>query len=288
MKKAIPLFILLCCTILNGHSQTTVKPVFFKDIPVELQLQIGFLFIYILLGLLFFMIFIFSPSQRLNLFFSLFNICLALIILSSQFLKNENLDIAINIVSRLIGVNILLFILHALDRIKPIYYWFIAFMLLVDLPLGSFLKDKNLLFSEIIHISFTVICFFQMIAAFRNKKAGDWLIGIVAFAVVTINTFSILFFFFKIEIVPIAAMGLIPFIITVSVVIYLALRFGRTNSLLEQQLERVQILSEENLRSEKDKQQMLAGQNEMLEKQVADRTTALMQSLNDLKSARPN
>ena len=284
MKKAITLFIFLCCTLLNVHSQTSGKPIFFRDIPVDMHLQIGFLFIYILLGLLFFMIFIFSPRQRMNLFFSLFNICLALMILSSQFIENSNLDIATNIVSRLIGVNILLFILHALDRMKSIYYWFIAIMLLVDLPISIVLSDKKSIFLEIPHISFTVICFFQMIAAFRNKRAGDWLIGMVALAVVAINLFSILFFFTGIQVVSYAAMGIIPFIITVSVVIYLALRYGRTNTFLEQQLQRVQVLSEENIKSEKEKQQMLAGQNEMLEKQVTERTTELVKSLDDLKS----
>ena len=284
MKQAIALFIFLCCTLLNVHSQTTGKPVFFKDIPVDLHLQIGFLFIYILLGLLFFMIFIFSPRQRMNLFFSSFNICLALMILSSQFIEKNNVDVASNIISRLIGVNILLFILHALDRMKPIYYWFIAIMLLVDLPISIILGDKKSIFLEIIHISFTVICFFQMIAAFRNKRAGDWLIGMVALAVVVINLFSILFFFTGIQVVSYAAMGVIPFIITVSVVIYLALRYGSTNTFLEQQLQRVQVLSEENIKSEKEKQQMLADQNEMLEKQVAARTTELVKSLDELKS----
>jgi len=284
MKQAIALFIFLCCTLLNVHSQTTGKPVFFKDIPVDLHLQIGFLFIYILLGLLFFMIFIFSPRQRMNLFFSLFNISIALMILSSQFIEKNNVDVASNIISRLIGINILLFILHALDRMKPIYYWFIAIMLLVDLPISIILSDKKSIFLEIIHISFTVICFFQMIAAFRNKRAGDWLIGMVALAVVVVNLFGTLFFFTGIQVVSYAAMGVIPFIITVSVVIYLALRYGSTNTFLEQQLQRVQVLSEENIKSEKEKQQMLAGQNEMLEKQVAERTTELVKSLDELKS----
>ena len=284
MKQAIALFIFLCCTLLNVHSQTTGKPVFFKDIPVDLHLQIGFLFIYILLGLLFFMIFIFSPRQRMNLFFSLFNICIALMILSRQFIEKNNVDVASNIISRLIGINILLFILHALDRMKPIYYWFIAIMLLVDLPISIILSDKKSIFLEIIHISFTVICFFQMIAAFRNKRAGDWLIGMVAVAVVVVNLFGTLFFFTGIQVVSYAAMGVIPFIITVSVVIYLALRYGSTNTFLEQQLQRVQVLSEENIKSEKEKQQMLAGQNEMLEKQVAERTTELVKSLDELKS----
>jgi len=284
MKKAILLFIFLSSTLSKVYSQSAVTAISFKDIPVDMHLQIGFLFIYILLGLLFLMIFIFSPRQPMNLFFSLFNICLVLMILGTQFIENSNLDIANNIVSRLIGVNILLFILHALERIKPFYYWFIAIMLFVDLPLSIVFGGERSIFSEIFHIAFTVICIFQMIAAFRNRNAGDWLIGMVAFAVVAINMISLLDFFFNIPVVSIAAMGIIPFIITVSVVIYLALRYGRTNKFLQLQLLRVQVLSEENLRSEMEKQQMLASQNEMLENQVSERTTELVHSLNDLKA----
>lgn len=285
MKSLFALCIFFFVPLSDLHSQDNSTPAFFKDIPFDLHLQIGFLFVYILLGLLFFMLFVFSPSQRLNFFFSLYNFSLALMILNIQFLRNDAYDIANIIISRLIGINILLFILIALGRFKPFYYWFIAFLLFIDLPLSIFLRGKHSIIPEIFHLIFTLICFWQAIAAFRNKKAGDWLIGMVALAVVVINASSTLSFFGNIQLVSYAAMGVIPFIITVSVVIYLALRYGRTNSILEQQLKRVQVLSEENLRSEKEKQQILAGQNEMLEKQVSERTTALTKSLNDLKSA---
>jgi len=285
MKKLLVLFIFLCCKFSDLQSQATAQPASFRDIPIGLHLQIGFLFVYIVLGLLFFMLFIFSPRQRLYLFFSLYNVSVALMILNMQFLKNDTYTIAENIISRLIGVNILLFILYALGRIKPVYYWFIAFLLLVDLPLGIALRGKHSATTEILHLTFTLVCLWQAIVAFRNKNSGDWLIGMVALAVVAINLSTLLFFFTNIQIVPYAVLGILPFIITVSVVIYLALRFGRTNTFLEQQLERVHILSGENLRSEKEKQQILAGQNERLESQVAERTIALTKSLDDLKSA---
>ena len=285
MKRAIVLFIFLNSMLSKVYSQHAAKPVFFKDIPIDLHLQIGFLFIYVVLGLLFFMIFIFSPRQRMNLFFSLYNICLAFIIISGQLTKNEDLDLANNIISRLIGVNILLFILHALDRMKPIYYWFVAIMLFVDLPLSIVFSDKKSEFLEIVHIAFTIICFVEMIVAFKSKKSSDWLIGIIALTVVAINLLSLLSFFANIQIISYAAMGIIPFVITVSAVIYLALRYGSTTTFLEQQLKRVQVLSEENLKSEKERQQILASQNEMLEVQVTERTTELVKSIQELKSA---
>ena len=149
MKKLIALFIFLICDLADVYSQSISRPLSFTDVPLDLHLQIGFLFVYVLLGLLFLMIFIFSPQQRLNLFFSLFNISLALMILATQFLKNDSLEIAFNIIERFIGINILLFILYALERMKPFYFWFIVFMVVVDLPLGIILRHKGSVIPEI-------------------------------------------------------------------------------------------------------------------------------------------
>ncbi|MES2882508.1 MAG: ATP-binding protein, partial [Bacteroidota bacterium] len=74
------------------------------------------------------------------------------------------------------------------------------------------------------------------------------------------------------------------FVITVCAVIFLALKYGRINTSLEQQLIQVQVLSTKNLESEKEKQQILAGQNEKLEQQVTQRTSELANSLAELKS----
>jgi signal transduction histidine kinase len=284
MKKLLGLLFFLWCKFPGLHAQATGQPVFFRDVPIGLHLQIGFLFVYVLLGLLFLMLFIFSPRQRLNLFFSLYNISLAAMILNIQFLKDDAFTIAETIISRSIGANILLFIVYALDRMKPMYYWFIAFQFLVDLPLGILLRGTHSFVTEIFHTLFTLTVLWLAIVAFKNKKAGDWLIGMVAVAVVVINTSSILISFLNIQIVSYGTMGVIPFIVTVSVVIYLALRYGNTHKFLEQQLQRVQVLSEENLRSEKEKQQILSSQNETLERQVLERTSALKQSLEDLRA----
>ena len=67
-------------------------------------------------------------------------------------------------------------------------------------------------------------------------------------------------------------------------IIYLSLKYAHVNTSLEKQLIQVKKLSEENLRSEQEKQQILASQNEMLENQVAHRTTELNQSLEELKA----
>ncbi|HSZ85496.1 MAG TPA: ATP-binding protein [Puia sp.] len=235
------------------------------------------------------MLFIFYPRQRLNIYFSLYNISLALLIINQQIIRS-NADHAIatgaiGFISRMIGMNILLFILYAIDRMKPVYWFLVGFTLCIDFPLSLILKEKYIFIETFVHATFTVICFFQAIAAFKNKSAGSWLIGLVASAVVLVNIDSILSLFGKEGIVPVPILGITPFVNTISGVIYLALRYARTNTSLEQQLMQVQRLSEENLQREQERQQLLATQNETLEKQVTVRTLELSKSLDELRAA---
>ena len=287
MKRFIVILLFLLCSVktLIAQGPTTIS---FNEVPIDLRIRIGFLFVYVLLGLLFFMIFIFYPRQRLNLHFSLYNISLALMMIDQLMFKSGSYSSIANnaeqFISRMIGMNILLFILYAIDRIRPFHWWLIGFILFIDFPLSIILGDKYVLISEIVHSIFTVVCFFAAITAFKNKSSGNWLIGLVALAVVFINIGSVLYLLGKVQAVPAPVLGIVPFVITISVVIYLALRYARTNTSLEQRLIQVQQLSEENLRKEQERQQLLAGQNEILEKQVTERTSELKRSLDDLRS----
>ena len=75
------------------------------------------------------------------------------------FTENGSGVIVQNLISRLIGVNILLFVLYALDWVKPFFWWFIAFILFIDLPLAISLKERYLFIGEIFHSAFTITCF---------------------------------------------------------------------------------------------------------------------------------
>ena len=66
--------------------------------------------------------------------------------------------------------------------------------------------------------------------------------------------------------------------------ILLAKEFAQTNISLHKQLEQVEELSLKTIVQEKEKQQILAEQNEMLERKVTERTIALNNSLQELKS----
>jgi signal transduction histidine kinase len=283
MKKLAAFLFLFICVYANLYAQMNNSPVSFKEIPFGIYMQTGFLFVYLVLGTLFLLMYLFYPSQRLNLFFSLYNLSIACLVLNIQFLKAAPIGMAF--FSRLIGVNILVFMLYALGRMKPFYWWFAAFYLCIDFPLSLLFPNQYSGISEIIRLLFTIVCFSLALVAFRNNNSGDWLIGLVALAIVFVNIRGILLFFPKIKIGPDIINAITPFITTISVVIYLALRYGRTNNSLEGQLIQVRLLSEANLKTEKEKQEILAVQNETLEKQVEERTRALSKSLDDLKAA---
>jgi two-component system NtrC family sensor kinase len=67
-------------------------------------------------------------------------------------------------------------------------------------------------------------------------------------------------------------------------IIYLSLNYVNITRSLEKQLIQVKKLSDENLKTEQEKQKILALQKEMLEKQVSIRTAELQHSLEELKS----
>ena len=286
MKKGGVIFFFLLFVFSQVYAQDK------QQLSLESQFQIGSLFIYILLGLLFSMIFLFYPRQRLHLFFGLFNICLVIMILHRQFLEagyyqtnTIGAKFIVEFLSRAIGVNVLLFMLYALNRMKPFFWFFIAFLLFIDCPLVVFLEDKYLVINKIVHTFFTIICVWLTFVAFKTKNKEDWLIGLTAFAVFIRNSDSIFFLIGKENIIrPFLIFQIVPFIISTSAVIYLALRYARTNISLEDQLIQVKKLSAENLKTEKEKQEILAVQKDTLERQVVERTAELSKSLRDLRS----
>ena len=65
--------------------------------------------------------------------------------------------------------------------------------------------------------------------------------------------------------------------------VFLAFEFAFANRTLQKKLLEVNELSQKNLAQEKEKQQLLASQNETLEQQVEERTAALKETLKNLK-----
>ncbi|MBD0377335.1 MAG: histidine kinase, partial [Flavisolibacter sp.] len=255
------------------------------------RFRVGVFYIYALFGFLFLLLFLFYPRQRLNLYYSLFNILLVInafvsgILNEGQYGLTEGVyfSYVVGIVSRLIGINILLFMLYALfNRIKPVFFWFIV-IVFIDFPLSVLLPAPYMFISNGTRILFILVILWIAVQALRSKNKEDWLIGLLASAVVFVNASFALRDFTGIDIMAYATLT-VPVVITLSMVTYLALRYARANRSLEQRLVEVKKLSEQTVAQEQEKQQILAAQKDTLEKQVNERTAQLKQSLEELKS----
>jgi hypothetical protein len=117
------------------------------------------------LSLLFLMLYLFFPQQLLYLFYGLFNLFLVLMTIVEAYLDTGQYDLTERaylisgtfLLSRLIGMNILLFILYALNRMKPIFWMYVGFMILIDFPLTILLPVEYLFISSVFRSLILVI-----------------------------------------------------------------------------------------------------------------------------------
>jgi len=123
---------------------------------------------------------------------------------------------------------------------------------------------------------------YACIWAIRNHKkdAGIILAGLLFYLIIT--TLSIFIPIDSISSQLLFYLAQMSFPIGMS--FYLGIQSSNTNNQLRTTLAEVQSLSEKSLIQEKEKQQILFNQNELLEQQVNERTAALNHSLLELKS----
>jgi hypothetical protein len=121
--------------------------------------------------------------------------------------------------------------------------------------LSLVLKGKYPLITETGHLAFIVVCFLQVLAAFKSKSFGSRLVGIIALAVVFINLGSNTAFIWEwLRTVSIAVLNIVPFIINTlccflfSSAIWSHEHFSRATT---DQVQKA--FEEENLRKEQEK-----------------------------------
>jgi two-component system NtrC family sensor kinase len=128
----------------------------------------------------------------------------------------------------------------------------------------------------------------MLILGLRKRRTGFWILTIGLFLSIA-GTLFIIFDVFHVfpwyitdaqNILGIATDLSFP----LALALHLAWEFGSANRDLRKQLLHVKELSKKTLEQEKEKQQILSTQNEMLDQQVNQRTKELNNSLNDLKS----
>lgn len=258
------------------------------------SLLVFFLFmVFFILSLVHFLLFIFYRKKRANLYYSIFMLLFSALIFVT-FLSNwiteyppvrNKTGFIVSLMFPLFFVPLTGFIYSLfMERIPKIFGITIGIALLLS---AFYIIDVS--FISVLYTAFVFLLWIEVtrvvIRAMIKRYDGAWIIGtgvlffILFFTVVVIYVIrfgnlsfsgqSVGALLFGISLV--AAILSIP----VSMSIYLARDFARTNINLEKQLEQVKILSAKTLEQEREKKRILEGQKEKLEILVAERTKEL-------------
>ncbi|MDX2071075.1 MAG: ATP-binding protein [Haliscomenobacter sp.] len=254
--------------------------------------------LYLIMAVIHFALFYFNKKEKANLYFFLFALInlLLLFIISVVY---RHVDLAstkmffLSTVSISYGLNWFFFLQGTYSIFttpKGLIYWFLSLYLCASVFIlyGNYHHGYDLGFM----LASTLVVFeIGRIAwvATRKKQRGAKiiLVGSIGYWV-----FLFLFYMFAWGYIPAGpnwiwgslAINLGFISIPVAVSIYLALESSFASQSLAKKLKEVELLSQRNLAQEQEKQALLAAQNETLERQVAERTTELQQSLETLRS----
>jgi signal transduction histidine kinase len=184
-------------------------------------------------------------------------------------------------------------VFNFLERKKDLIYWIIILFFCISIPMNIFWYDKGWRLGGASYQIITSLCIFLISAlSLRKRKKGATLFCIGA--ITSLICFGMFFsqgtfdsnahFLRQLTTERGTWFTLFWLTITGSVSAYLAWDFSLTSKALSKKLNEVKALSDQNLAMAKEKQDILATQNQELEKQVNERTAALSQSIIDLKS----
>ena len=258
--------------------------------------------ILIMIFIVHFAFFLMYPGQKANLFLSLFG----LIYLIGDFFQGPfyyynqmpgNKYIMGNFIflTFMLG-NLMIFlsIHHFLKRKKDLLYKVTFFYFLLCIFLNAFIYRWGWLIGGATFQIFSLLNIVRIsFLSLKERKAGakviltGALISLLSFALfASLGTFET-----NIDLLRIfdPVRYILYLIFTLGIPtgtsVYLAREFAQTSKSLQKKLEEVEDLSARNLGVEKEKQEILASQNTMLEKRVKERTEALENSLDNLRSA---
>ncbi len=247
------------------------------------------------LALIHFLLFLFYRKQKSNLYYSIFMILFSgfifSILLSNSVFGNpvfaNQVSYIISLIFPLLFIPLTGLVYNLFSNKIPKVFW-ITIIIAVILSILYYLNIKPISY---IYIGFVLFLWFEVtrvvIRAMIKRFDGAWIIGIgvlffiLFFSIIMINIIrdgSITFGFMSVSsfifaMLTIAAILSIP----ISMSVYLARDFARTNIKLEEQLEQVKILSAKTIKQEREKQRILENQKEKLEGMVEERTKELAQ-----------
>ena len=254
---------------------------------------------FLALSFLHLMLFAYYRKNKSNLYCSIFNFSFGIMfiwLLGQQNLLYPDTVAELQIMGRYlpnIYAPALLALLYTIfyGRLLKIFWLWLAFYV-IDFVLSMFNMDSEIIYVGTL-ILFVVESLRVIIASIYKKRDGSWIIGTGVIITLTFfTTYTIISFMshqinFSYKGWLGLAMGLITILSTLSIPlsmsVYLARDFSRTNKHLEKKLMEVEELSAKSLEQEKEKQQILASQNEKLEEQVAIRTAEVLRQKTEIE-----
>ena len=261
-----------------------------NNFQINFSIRVG---IFIIMAILHLSFFFFYPPNKANLFFSLYAIA-AILGYGEQIRWLALNDLQARYISSLLSFNanslsyifLLVAFSYLLNQKRGLIFGSLIILAVISMPLSIMVygwgwKIGAMLFNIFINLEIARVVFVSI----RNKQKGTWILGI---GVVQFLIFWPIFILQNVFGLFLSLSGL-PFtiaILSIPIVtsIYLGLEFGFINKSLSKRLKENQTLTDQIIVQEKEKQQILATQNETLEKQVIERTAELNKSLVELKS----
>lgn len=247
---------------------------------------------FLALSFLHFTFFLYYKTNKSNLYYSIFAGAFGTFFLSLLISKNFMLPDFVSSINHYASMLADFYIPALLAMLYSIFYkklpkifwlWLVLFAL--DLTLSIISKDSTML-GYLVYTIFIVESLRIIIAAIYKKLEGAWILGS---GIITTVGFFALFFIFSILGIQgnFSAengwagflFGLLVVYVTLSIplsmTIYLASDFSKTSKNLSKKLVEVEELSAKSIEQEKEKQKILASQNEILEVQVKERTSEI-------------
>lgn len=252
------------------------------------SIQVSF---YLPLGLLLLSLFLSFRLRKEYLFTGIFCVCMFAAILMHIFALSEPTTVTRS--NTLLYITQILYITGALSFLNGTYilykskrsgfFYFIMLYGLFSLCFYFISYDFsglfNTFFFPLINIEFLRINW----QAVRRRRPGAWILFATGLFL-NISLLCLIWFTINNQQEAAAYLQSVCFIIPgIGLSFFYASEFARTLSALRLRAIEVEKLSHEMIAKEKEKQQILGAQNETLEQQVAERTAALSQSLQELK-----
>jgi two-component system, NtrC family, sensor kinase len=273
-----PKSILQCwvTTLENANDDNIVR--YYRTFNNRMNIGIGVASILCILYLSFF---IFFSAQKINLYFSLSNFFFALFLIVNTI--NINYHGAafkytiFSVTFTVLYLTLFLYCIYKIFNQKPgRIYWSLIIAGVIAVP-AVFIIDGGLI-STALAVLVLIDILRITIKSIPDNQAGAWIILIGVGIDLIYWTLNLLSGVGILNIPTIDSYSSFAILIgPLSLAIYLGYAFGMTSQSLRQKLAEVEQLSDE-------KQQILSSQNETLERQVRERTSALNESLNNLKA----